>query len=153
MKSYGAQWVQQILKKKVSQKPGEFLAVCGTLQRNLLPWTFVVEKKKKPKTKQKQTCCTMLEKEMRKSDWKNSCRFVWCVLIPSLVIWGREVLVSELGRLHRKDNMLTWGVFTGLKIQSTVAVVTLQLAHAWTAHREIVTIELSAVEQRAVVTQ
>ena len=29
-------------KRKVSQKTGEFLDVCGTSQRNLLPWLFVV---------------------------------------------------------------------------------------------------------------
>ena len=36
-KSYGAQLVQQLLRKKVSQKTGEVLDVCGTSQRNLLP--------------------------------------------------------------------------------------------------------------------
>ena len=45
-KSYDAQWVQQTLKKKVDQKTGEFLNVCGTSSSNLLLWLFVVEHSK-----------------------------------------------------------------------------------------------------------
>ena len=54
-----------------------------------------------------------------------------------------EKTIVDLMSVHR------WS----LKVQSTVAVFTVQLAHVWTAHRELVTLELSAVDPRTVKTQ
>ena len=59
-------------------------------------------------------------------------------LIRVFVTWGREDLVSQLGNCVERTIADVKSVHVwSSKVQSTVAVLTFQLAHVWAASREV----------------